>query len=245
MRHCPRRCKDQWGNPAHPGSSMSFEMALLPVVEGGHEGTGKEKKDKAERKTIDDRWKSASVHPSVAVWHEGECEVRYTGEVAGNLELHAWCVHDGGHGTREALPGSPFPIHFQAGRAHAHGSSVDSFTRLDPNAEQGARAGAAARAAASAAQMSAKPGAPLQRRSKAREALGSYEKSSDVFAGEPISVRSRRRGMHAARARVSPPSSCHARGCTHAPTRVAHSWHIRAPGAPQDPRQARQQHGGA
>jgi len=194
------KCRDTFGNPAHPGSSMVFEMALLPLVEG------MEKKTREERASLADRWKVAPAHAFTGTWREEEYEIHYVAEVAGNLELHVWCVENayqdtpsGAHaqnagaggegsgerqGTRKALPASPFIIHCQAGRAHAQGSSVEGFTRIDMNAEQqgaqGGRRGAAAGLKA----------APISiKRSKARESLGSYEDSNEVYAGDALSVR--------------------------------------------------------
>ena len=42
---------------------------------------------------------------------------------AGQLELHVWCVTDAA-GTKEMLPGSPFPVHVSEGNASAVGSFV-------------------------------------------------------------------------------------------------------------------------
>lgn len=62
--------------------------------------------------------------------------IKYTPLQAGDLELHVWCVRGNSPeelaaAGREALPGSPFRLKCLAGRAHAAGSSVDRFRRLD------------------------------------------------------------------------------------------------------------------
>ena len=213
------KCKDRFGNPAQSSTDLTFEMAMLPPVENV------DKKDRTEKQIISDRWKTAIAHPIKGAWHDEEYEVRYVAEVAGNLELHVWCLNKepsakggksssggrstspvaggrnsaaergsgadkeggasggGGGWTREALPGSPFLMHCAAGRAHAQGSSVDGFSRIDPEAQTNRAGGGRGTAA------SLKPQAAVQKRSKARETLGSYEDSIDIYAGEAIAVR--------------------------------------------------------
>ena len=54
---------------------------------------------------------------------EGEFEIRYIAEKAGDFELHLWCDTDG-DGTRQKLPGSPFSLHVTASKASAIGSRI-------------------------------------------------------------------------------------------------------------------------
>ena len=171
------KCKDKFGNPAQPGTDFHFGMAMLNAIEG------LEKKDRTERATLAERWRTAPAHPFSGEWHDEEFEVRYVADIAGNLELYVWCEQGAAStATRQALPGSPFAIHCAAGRAHAQGSSVSGFTRIDPNAEQ-------QRAGVRNVPMGVKAAAPQVRRSKARERCGTYEESIEVYSGEPISVR--------------------------------------------------------
>ena len=164
--------KDRFGNAAQPSANLKFEMAMLPPVEGF------EKKDRAEKTIIADRWKSAVAHPIEGTWHGAEFEVKYVAEVAGDLELHVWCCAEDDD-KRVALPLSPFETHCAAGRAHVRGSSVDGFTRLDPNAEgRGKGTGL-------------KQQATAQKRSQKRELRSTYEDSNEILAGEPIVVRPR------------------------------------------------------
>ena len=164
--------KDRFGNAAQPSANLKFEMAMLPPVEGF------EKKDRAEKTIIADRWKSAVAHPIEGTWHGAEFEVKYVAEVAGDLELHVWCCAEDDD-KRVALPLSPFETHCAAGRAHVRGSSVEGFTRLDPNAEgRGKGTGL-------------KQQATAQKRSQKRELRSTYEDSNEILAGEPIVVRPR------------------------------------------------------
>jgi hypothetical protein len=166
------KCKDRFGNAAQPSANLKFEMAMLPPVEGV------DKKDRAEKTIIADRWKSAVAHPIEGTWHGAEFEVKYVADVAGDLELHVWCCADDDD-KRVALPLSPFEMHCAAGRAHARGSSVEGFTRLDPNAEgRGKGAGL-------------KQQVTAQKRSQMRELRSTYEDSNEILAGEPIVVRPR------------------------------------------------------
>ena len=49
---------------------------------------------------------------------EGEYEIKYTAEKAGDYELHLWCDVEG-NGQRQKLPGSPFPLNVVANKASA------------------------------------------------------------------------------------------------------------------------------
>ena len=164
--------KDRFGNAAQPSANLKFEMAMLPPVEGF------EKKDRAEKTIIADRWKSAVAHPIEGTWHGAEFEVKYVAEVAGDLELHVWCCAEDDD-KRVALPLSPFETHCAAGRAHVRGSSVEGFTRLDPNAEGRGKGNGL------------KQQATAQKRSQKRELRSTYEDSNEILAGEPIVVRPR------------------------------------------------------
>ena len=53
---------------------------------------------------------------------------------AGQLELHLWCEQEGG--TREPLPGSPFPVHVNEGGASAVGSFVREAEAGNKGGEQ-------------------------------------------------------------------------------------------------------------
>ena len=59
----------------------------------------------------------------VTLTQEGEYEIQYIAEHAGDFELHLWCDTDG-NGSRQTLPGSPFMMHVFAAGASASGSQV-------------------------------------------------------------------------------------------------------------------------
>jgi hypothetical protein len=129
------RCKDRFSNPTTPGTSMSFGLAVAPP---GEAATAKDKKDKDKDKSKDEGEKKekkkeaaeeegASTLPSKdfeGKWMaEGEYEIKYVAEKAGDYELHLWCDVDG-NGVRQKLPGSPFQLHVVAARASASGSLI-------------------------------------------------------------------------------------------------------------------------
>ena len=183
--HFKIRCKDTYGNPAEPGSLIKFEMALLRVIETNDKATSK-----AEKATIAERWKTATPLPwEVAKEdkeHDEEVEIHYIPKMAGNLELHIWALRSAqGRSERLELPGMPYILHCTAGKAHAGGSSVEGFTRLD--AVSNDRKGQAA----APQSMGSKLGMAgvVAKRSSEREATCSYELSNEIFAGEPIIVR--------------------------------------------------------
>ena len=113
--------------------------------------------------------------------------MRYVAEQAGNLELHVWAVDKPGgqqflevEGERIALPGSPFLLHCAAGKANPSGSSVQGFTRIKEVEEP--RAGM--KASGNGLRGTLQP-----RRNREREAICSYDDSTDMFAGDALSVR--------------------------------------------------------
>lgn len=151
----------QYCNPTL-GNHLTIEMALLRAPE---EEKANSKKDKGERASHNDRWKVATPHPCTGTWIGKEYEIKYVAEMAGNLEMHLWAIQKEDSEDRIALPGSPFIIHCQAGKAHAGGSSVRGFTRVLQEVEQ------VGRSAGPSPQANARPNArvPLQRRSSKRE----------------------------------------------------------------------------
>ena len=192
------RFKDQYGNAADPGNHMVFEMCLLRQAEMADAKTPKAERAAAE-KAAAERFRSAPAHPYEIITdkeYDETLEVRYTPHIAGNLELHLWIVRPenramGGQ-AREPLPDSPFLVHCAAGKAHAHGSSVDGFTRLEVVVDRKAAAGAGAQQQQAGAGQQVKPGYTVTpKRDPRRDIICSYEQSMDVFAGEPISVRPR------------------------------------------------------
>ena len=160
-----------------------FEMALLRAVE-----TTDKAASKAEKASIADRWKTAKAHPYQATEKDGEYEIYYVAEVAGNLELHLWCYQSRNPHQRIALPNSPYLVHCEAGKAHPEGSGVDGFTRVEVLAERkgvGQGPGAAMSSSKSASGM-----ANVQKkRSPERMKRGAYEDSKEIYAGDLISVR--------------------------------------------------------
>lgn len=184
------KCKDRYGNLAPSDGELSFEMAILTAIE--EESTGSRKKDKGGKDKGgggggDQRWLTAPPHPIKGQWRGEEFEMRYTIEIAGNLEMHLWAIDKPGgkqflekEGERIQMPGSPFFIHCAAGKANPSGSSVRGFTRIKEVEEP--RAGM--KASGNGLRETLKP-----RRNKEREAKSSYDDSIDIFAGDALSVR--------------------------------------------------------
>ena len=133
------RCKDRFSNPTTPGTAMSFGLAVAPPGEMAMREKEAKKKDKEkdkdgdgekEKKKDKDKDKEedgASALPSQPFdgkWlAEGEYEIKYSAEKAGEYELHLWCDVEG-NGVRQKLPGSPFPLRVVAARPTAGGSLV-------------------------------------------------------------------------------------------------------------------------
>lgn len=133
------RCKDRFSNPTLPGSSLSFGLAIAPPAAVPEKEEKKSKKgdksNKDENKGADgekgeksgEKSDEACTLPSMefeGTWkEEGEFEIRYIAEKAGDFELHLWCDTDG-DGTRQKLPGSPFSLHVTAAKASASGSRL-------------------------------------------------------------------------------------------------------------------------
>ena len=135
------KCKDRFSNPTTPGTSMSFGLAVAPPVEkveGEKKGKGdknkgsqshnpmeEEKREKRAKEAAEEA--GASTLPSKdfdGSWlAEGEYEIKYTAEKAGDYELHLWCDTEG-NGVRQKLPGSPFQLHVVAAKASASGSLI-------------------------------------------------------------------------------------------------------------------------
>lgn len=135
------RCKDRFSNPTTPGTSMSFGLAVAPPAEKA-EGEKKSKGDKGksqsqvnpmEEERKERRAKEAAEEAAASslpskdfegTWlAEGEYEIKYTAEKAGDHELHLWCDTEG-NGVRQKLPGSPFQLHVVAANASASGSLI-------------------------------------------------------------------------------------------------------------------------
>ena len=112
--------RDEYSNWCRPGSESSYKfgMALLPERSG-------------EKPT------TAAAHPSEGEWgtgETGEYTLTYTATTAGNHELYLWC--ETSKGDRQILPGSPFSMHVQSGKASSDVSEVDGF--ITESAEQAA-----------------------------------------------------------------------------------------------------------
>lgn len=100
----------------------SFQFGLK-AIRPGETGQSKDSKDV---------WRSQRSDDFVGEWENDEYTMRYSLKMAGELDLHLWCADmSNKSSTRQALPGSPFKIQCVAGRAHAAGSYVDSFTKAD------------------------------------------------------------------------------------------------------------------
>lgn len=128
------RCKDRFSNPTTPGTSMSFGLAVAPPSDHGQ--TVKDKKDSKDKSKDDSEKKekkkdstdeAASTLPSQdfeGKWlAEGEYQIRYVAEKAGDYELHLWCDVEG-DGVREKVPNSPFQLHVVPNKASASGSLI-------------------------------------------------------------------------------------------------------------------------
>ena len=162
--HFQIACRDKYGNSCRAPSSVCFELSLMAAVEptAGSKGAKTDSKKK-EKEQVTARMEAATPLPHEGGWVDinggsdldkaATClgkvsdvnklyEVCYVADIAGDLELHLWLTDtdtdtDGGHGgKREALPGSPFAVSSTAGRAHAAGSSVVGFTRVDGSHER-------------------------------------------------------------------------------------------------------------
>ena len=140
VAHFRLTCRDQFGNPAKPGSHLLFEMGLrsvaddtkAPVVEGKNKKADATVASKRRAEMIE-RMNECPPLPYEGVWGEdGVLEVRYVSKIAGDLELHLWCTNTSTpESGREMLPGSPFAVASSAGRAHAAGSHVSGFARAE------------------------------------------------------------------------------------------------------------------
>ena len=147
------RCKDRFSNPTLPGSSLSFGLAIdtpraapekmekkdkkndekkREADKSGEEERGQGKKDK--KGDADDE--AACTLPSInfeGTWkQDGEYEIQYIAEKAGDFELHLWCDTDG-DGVRQKLPGSPFLLHVAPGSGSAAGSRVLGAEQVSAN----------------------------------------------------------------------------------------------------------------
>ena len=132
------RCKDRFANPTTAGTAMSFGLAMAPPTEKHEKESkksdkskdkdGEKDKDKESKKDKDKGDEGeASTLPSRLFdgsWKaEGEYQILYSADKAGDFELHLWCDVEG-NGTRQKLPGSPFALHVIAAKATAAGSVV-------------------------------------------------------------------------------------------------------------------------
>ena len=73
----------------------------------------------------------ADAHPSVGEWSPndtGEYTLTFTAVKAGTCELHLWCDEPDRRGERHIMPGSPFLVRVQAGKADPMGSEVAGFS---------------------------------------------------------------------------------------------------------------------
>jgi hypothetical protein len=144
------RCKDRFSNPTLPGSSLSFGLAIaLPAAAPEKDEKSKKSKEKEDKKSKEENTgadgekakkgdkstESSNCEKSGEAFHgesmyfegnwraEGEYDIKYIAEKAGDFELHLWCDTDG-DGKREKLPGSPFMLHVVAAKPSASGSRI-------------------------------------------------------------------------------------------------------------------------
>lgn len=108
---------DQYSNGCSPGSKheYAFGITILPERSGAKLST-------------------ATAHRSEGKWSSedtGDFSITYSATKAGNCELYVWCDVEekkDRKGGRIVLPGSPFMLHVQPGKANAEASEVEGFS---------------------------------------------------------------------------------------------------------------------
>jgi len=142
-------CKDKYSNLATPSQSLKFGISLqqaewsvdarekrkIKVAQsdddvpapaprarrGGarHDDKDEEARDRKKRLTVE----NYPAMPFEGAWVDGEYEIRYMAQKAGDHQLHVWADTEG-KGVRELLPGSPFTIHVVEANASPASSSI-------------------------------------------------------------------------------------------------------------------------
>ena len=103
---------DSFGNTAIPGDDYQFFISMQ-----------KEK----------DKLANVTPHEFEGVWEEDDTGIyiiKYTGNVAGQSEMHVWCENATIKAERMALPGSPFHVTIAPGNASPAVSVVDGWSKL-------------------------------------------------------------------------------------------------------------------
>ena len=120
-------CKDRFANLATPATTLKFGISIAQEITA-QEAKEKRKKgqdleeQKRGRSRNEDRDEEArerkrrnamdalSSHPFEGMWVDGEYEISYLAQKAGDHQLHIWADPEG-NGERIAMPGSPFSLH--------------------------------------------------------------------------------------------------------------------------------------
>ena len=118
------KCKDRYSNMATPATTLKFGISLA-AVESAHEAKEKRKKGQEQEETKRGRSKNEEKDDEArerkkrtamdaltaqsfeGFWVDGEYEIRYIAQKAGDHQLHLWADPDGS-GERTSMPGSPF-----------------------------------------------------------------------------------------------------------------------------------------
>ena len=88
-------CRDRYGNATPPGSSLRFELSLLPAPEAVLQSTKMIDKSLMIRRRQESlqRMEEAEAWPcETIVKDDSSIELRYLSRMAGDLELHVWVV---------------------------------------------------------------------------------------------------------------------------------------------------------
>ena len=125
--------KDKYANRATPSKSLRFALKLQQEAssdakekrknrgDAGSEASSRRKtaakpKDSEARARNRKAFESLPPMPSEGGWVDGEYEIRYVAQRAGNHLLHLW-ADPVGKGHLEPLPGSPFSVHVVEAKA--------------------------------------------------------------------------------------------------------------------------------
>jgi hypothetical protein len=78
-----------------------------------------------------DRWKKYPSHDFQGEWEDEEYTMNFHLNTAGDSDVYLWCQDTSTQSPRQMLPGSPFKVRSTAGKAHAAGSYVEGFSKVE------------------------------------------------------------------------------------------------------------------
>ena len=152
-------CKDKYSNPATPATSLTFGLAITRVEQTAqdtikskkklsqeaqeHNSLQKKQKNHEKDEEMRERKRRAAMEALHSMrfdgfWVDGEYEIRFMAEKAGDHQLHLWADPEG-KGVREILPGSPFTLNVIENVASPKTSTIGIEEK--PSEEKGFHAG--------------------------------------------------------------------------------------------------------